>query len=133
MQQTIDVRQTAGLPAAVAIALTDQGQCGHGRDPWAADRDQRGRVKSDGRPPGASEDAANFTHSIVLIGMAVSLLLPAIAVLLTPFLVGSIRQITDRMAEIADGNPMQRVHQSPAGNLGVSATVSIVSSRASPM
>ena len=121
MQQTIDVRRTQGFPAAVAIVLTDQGKAvmDQIREVLTAMDDEE-RALLDVRAQ-ESDDAAAITQSVVVIGALVALVvLLAIAILMTRSIVRPIQAMTDRLADIADGEGdlTQRVDDTRADELG---------------
>jgi methyl-accepting chemotaxis protein len=121
MQETIDVRTTQGFEPAKAIVLTDKGKAVMDdiRSVLTAmDEEERSLLAV---RDAASANAAKTTKTVVVIGLVVGLVvLIGIAFLLTRSIVRPLREMTDRLADIADGEGdlTQRVDESRADELG---------------
>ncbi|MGY1652868.1 methyl-accepting chemotaxis protein [Geodermatophilus sp. SYSU D01119] len=121
MQETIDVRRAQGPETAIAIVRTDRGKAVMDEIRGlltAMDEEERGLLDVRGAE---SDAAARTTQTVVVTGLVVGLvLLFGIAVLMTRSIVRPIRTMTDRLADIADGDGdlTQRVDEARQDELG---------------
>ncbi|MFI7587713.1 methyl-accepting chemotaxis protein [Spongisporangium articulatum] len=121
MQSTIDVRRTKGFEPARAIVLDNKGKAVMDQiRALIATMDQTERSLLGVREH-ESESAASTTRSVILFGsLFATFLLVALGWLITRSVTAPVRALTERLAEMADGDGdlTERVDEDRADELG---------------
>lgn len=126
MQQTVDVRDTAGFDAAREIVLSDQGKVVMDEIRGLLDDMMAAELALLDERAASANTAANATKAVVLggTGFAVVVLI-LIAVYLTRSITRPINALTERLRDIADGDGdlTQRVDESRRDEIGALGAV----------